>query len=93
MIFHACSMQDQKDLPNIMENKVLPRTVLRLYSHKFERNLMQSLELALIISWKDTHLLVNIVFTCKHCEILSIKYLCVSPGTLKRIKLPMAIAL
>ena len=31
------------------------------------------------------HLLANIVFTCKHCEILSIKYLCVSLGTLKRI--------
>ena len=34
------------------------------------------------------HLLANIVFTCKHCEILLIKYLCVlriSIGTLKRI--------
>ena len=36
---------------------------------------MQSLELASIVSQKDTHLLANIVFTCKHCEILSIKYL------------------
>ena len=42
---------------------------------------MQSLELASIVS----HLLAHIVFTCKHCEIISIKYLCVSPGTLKRI--------
>jgi len=46
---------------------------------------MQSLELASIVSRKDTHLLANIVFTCKHCEILSIKYLCVSLGTLKII--------
>ena len=46
---------------------------------------MQSLELASIDSLKDTHLLANIVFTCKHCEILSIKYLCVSLGTFNRI--------
>ena len=32
------------------------------------------------------HPLANIVFTCKHCEILSIKYLCVSLGTVKRIQ-------
>ena len=43
---------------------------------------MQSLELASIVSYKDIHLLANIV---KHFEILSIKYLCVSLGTLKRI--------
>ena len=63
----------------VMENKILLRTVLRSFLHKLERNLMQSLELASIVSQKDTYtlLLANIVFTCKHCEILSIKYLCV----------------
>ena len=50
-----------------MENKFLPRTVLRLFLHKLERSLMQSLELASIVSKKDTHLLANIVFTCNHC--------------------------
>ena len=29
-----------------------------------------SLELASIVSQNDTHLLANIVFICKHCEIL-----------------------
>jgi len=33
-----------------MENKLLPRTVLRSFLHKLERNLMQSLELASIVS-------------------------------------------
>ena len=46
---------------------------------------MQSFKIASIVSKKDKHLQANIVFTCKHCEILSIKYLCVSLGTLKRI--------
>jgi len=38
-----------------IENKFLPRTVLRLFLHKLERNLMQSLELALIVHRK-THI-------------------------------------
>ena len=44
------------------KNKFLPRTVLRSFLHKLERNLMQSLELASIVSQKDTHLLANIVY-------------------------------
>ncbi len=32
------------------ENKFLPRTMFRLFLHKLERNLMQSLELASIVS-------------------------------------------
>ena len=33
-----------------MENKFLPKTVLRSFLHKLERNLMQSLDLASIVS-------------------------------------------
>ena len=45
---------------------------------------MNSLEPSSIVSQRYTHLQSHIVFICKHCKILSIKYLCISLGTLKR---------